>query len=106
MRVLFKILLFPVTLLLTFIVAVCRFLVVKCAFLFNIISGILFFGALVFIISYISGWPISGTGTFDHLRTAIILGVFAFLFSPYGLPKIAMWIVDKLDDLNMAIKSL
>jgi len=106
MRVFFKILLFPVTLLLTVLVAVSRFVVVRCAVLLNIIAGILFFGGLIFFISYISGWPFSGAGAVDHLQTAIIAGVFAFLLSPYGLPKLIIWLVDKLDDLNVAIKSI
>jgi len=106
MRVLFKILLFPITLLLTVLVAAGRFLTVKCAFLLYIVSGILFFGSVVFIIAYFTGWPLGGAGTADHLQTAIITGVCAFLLSPYGLPKLAMWVMDRLDDLNGAIKSI
>ena len=106
MKMLFKILLFPITLLLTVFVAVSRFIVVRCAILLNIIAGISFFGGLIFLISYLSGWPLGGAGAVDHLQTAVIAGVFAFLLSPYGLPKLMMWIVDKLDDLNGAIKSI
>nr|WP_242835415.1 CD1845 family protein [Desulfitobacterium sp. PCE1] len=30
----------------------------------------------------------------------------AFLISPYGIPKLAEWFIDRLDDLNCAIKSI
>ena len=106
MKILIRILLSPVTLLLTIFVAVGRFIAVKCAFLLYIVSGILTLGAAIFFISYFSGWPHGGAGTADHLQTAIIAGVCAFLLSPYGLPKLTMWVMDKLDDLKVAIKSI
>ena len=62
--------------------------------------------AALFFVSYFSGWPIGGAGTADHLQTAIIAGVCAFLLSPYGLPRLAMWMMDRLDDLKVAIKSI
>ena len=106
MRILFKILLFPATLLLTVFVAVGRFITVRCAVLLNIVSGILFLGALIFFSTYFFGWPLGGAGTADHLLTAVIFGACAFLLSPYGLPMLMMWALDRLDDLNGAIKSI
>jgi hypothetical protein len=30
----------------------------------------------------------------------------AFIISPFGLPKLADWLLDRLDGLNMAIRSI
>lgn len=32
--------------------------------------------------------------------------VIAYLISPYGIPKFAEWLIDKLEDLNYAIQSI
>ncbi|WP_019849291.1 CD1845 family protein [Desulfitobacterium sp. PCE1] len=38
--------------------------------------------------------------------TALTTAAVAFLISPYGIPKLAEWFIDRLDDLNCAIKSI
>jgi len=106
MRILFKILLFPISLILTVFVGISSFLIEKCAVLLNIVSGILFLGALASLIQYLFGWPFGEAHTSFGLMSTIIVAVAAFLLSPYGLPTLAAWIVDKLDDLNGAIKSI
>ena len=106
MRIIFKILLFPISLILTIFVGVSGFLVEKCAVLLNIISGILFIGFLASLAQYLFGWPLGEARTSFGLMSTVIVGVAAFLLSPYGLPTLAAWIVGKLDDLNGAIKSI
>lgn len=81
MRVLFKVLLFPVTLALSLVIGVCRF-VCDC-------SG----AVLTLILLKDSGGALS---------TAAI----AFAFGPYGLPKLAEWFIDRLDDLNHTLRSI
>ena len=39
-------------------------------------------------------------------RESAISFVLAFLISPYGIPLFMNWLVDKLDDLNYAIRSI
>lgn len=94
MRVLFKIVLFPITLVLSIVVGICRF---SCGFssaVLEVISILLFTLALLTLI--LLKEP-SGA-----LTTAII----AFLVSPYGIPKLAEWFVDRLEDLTDAMKSI
>lgn len=106
MRIFFKILLFPISLLLTIVVAVSMFLVERCAGILNIFSGIVFLAALVGYSQYLFGWPFGIAGNMPTLQLAIFGTVFAFLLSPFGLPTLAAWLLGKLDNLNCAIKSI
>lgn len=106
MRIFFKIILFPISLVLTIFVAVFMFLVERVAGLLNIISGILFLGAIVTFLQYFFGWPYGEAGTSYALVTAISATVFAFLLSPFGLPTAMVWILAKLDNLNDSIKAI
>jgi len=106
LRIFAKILLFPLTLVLTIFVAVAMFLVERCAGILNIISGIIFLGALAGYAQYLFGWPIGIAGQTSTLQLAIFATVFAFILSPYGLPMLAVWILAKLENLNDAIKAI
>ena len=106
LRIFFKIILFPISLVLTIVVAVSEFLIEKCAIILNILSSILFLLSIVAFLEYFFGWPLGGAGRTHTLTTAIAGMVFAFLLSPYGLPTFFAWIVSKLDDLNDLIKSI
>ena len=106
MRILFKILLFPLSLLLTIFVTVSMFVVERCAGLLNILSGIMVIAAAAGYAQYMFGWPVGAAGNASTLQLAIIGTVFAFILSPYGLPTLAAWLLGKLDNLNGAIKSI
>ena len=106
LRIFFRILLFPLSLILTIVVALSMFIVGRCAVILNIFSGIMFLGALAGYARYLFGWPMGTAGEPATLQFAIFATVFSFILSPYGLPRIAMWLVEKLDDLNCAIKSI
>ena len=106
MRILFKILLFPISLVLTIFVAVSMFVVERCAVVLNILSGIIFIAAIAGYSQYLFGWPFGTAGNAPTLQLAIIGTVFAFLLSPYGLPTLVAWLLGKLDNLNGAIKSI
>ena len=106
MRIFFKILLFPVSFSLTIFVAVSMFLVERCAAILNIVSSIMFLAALVGYAQYLFGFPLGEAGNTSTLQLAIFGTAFAFVLSPYGLPKFAVWLLGKLDDLNGAIKSI
>lgn len=106
MRVFFKIILFPFSLILTIFVAVSMFLVERVAVLLNILSGIIFLGALVSLLQYFFGWPYGEAGTSYALTAGICGMVFAFILSPFGLPTVMVWILAKLELLNDAIKAI
>ena len=106
MRIFFKILLFPLSLLLSIFVAISAFLIGRLAVILNIFSGFMFLGALAAYAQYFFGWPVGTAGNAPTLQLAIFATVFAFLLSPGGLPTFTAWLIDKLDDLNCAIKSI
>ena len=100
MRMFFKILLFPVTLILAVVVHVSCFLVERIGGLLSIISFLLFMGALLMF-----GFTVFKPDD-TYRQPAIISAVISFIISPYGLPKIAVLIVCKIDELNKMIKSI
>ena len=106
MRIIFKILLFPVSLILTIFVAISNFLIIKCAIILNIVSGLVFLGALAALIQYLFGWPYGEAGNSQNLVFVATGVVLSFLLSPYGLPTLAAWLVSKLALLNEMIKSI
>lgn len=106
MRIFFKILLFPVTLVLTVFVAIATFLITRVVGLLNIVSGIVFLAALAAYAEYFFGWPFDRTGDTPTLQLAIFATVFAFVLSPCGLTTLTIWLVAKLDEFNDAIKSI
>jgi hypothetical protein len=101
MRMFFKILLFPITLVLSLIVNVSCFVVGAIGGLLSIVSFILFAGSLAMLIIAIFGI----TGVYFWQPAAIVMAI-AFIISPYGLPKLAAWFVCKVDDLNDLIKAI
>ena len=106
MRIFFKVLLFPLSLVLSIFVAISRFLIEKCAVILNIFSGLIFIGGILSALVYFFGWPYGEAGRRDELYLMIFSAVASFLLSPYGLPNILTWIVERFDDLNNAIKSI
>lgn len=106
MRIFFKIILFPISFLLTIFVAMSTFLVERVAALLNILSGIFFLGAILAFLQYLFGWPYGIADNSQTLITAIIATIAAFILSPYGLPTAAIWILAKLELLNDVIKEI
>ena len=106
MKILLKILLFPISLLLTIIVAISMFVIERCAGILNVLSGIMFIAALAGYSQYFFGWPFGIAGEANVLQLAAIGTAFAFSLSPYGLPTLAMWLLGKLNNLNGALKSI
>jgi len=106
LKILLKVLLFPVSLILTIFVAVSMFLVERLAGLLHIISGIVFLAALAGFSQYLFGWPFGTAGDAPTLQLVVFATALAFMLSPYGLPMLAMWLLGKLDNLKCAIKSI
>ncbi|MEG0693430.1 MAG: CD1845 family protein [Oscillospiraceae bacterium] len=94
MRILLKILLFPITLALTIIVLVCQFLCVFSSMLLSIVAFLLFvlgLAVMVFI------------GEIGEGLKALFA---AYLISPYGLPMLAAWLIGAVDGLNDRLKAI
>jgi hypothetical protein len=97
LRILLKVLLFPITLALSLFIAVCRFICCFSGAVLSVISFIMFVIALLALIIPTIETP---------FQTTIIVWLVAFLISPFGIPLFADWLLDKLEDLNFAIKSI
>jgi hypothetical protein len=100
MKKVIKVLLFPFTFILTIVIHILCFVVEKASVILNIISGLLFLGALL-----MGGFAIFKGGHWTW-QAPVILAVVAFLISPYGLPKLAVWLVEKIHGMNEFVKSL
>jgi hypothetical protein len=91
---------FPITLLLSLVVNVSAFVIGIVGGLLNIVSFLLFGGALIMF-----GFALFGSGDY-YWQPAIVIAIVSFIISPYGLPKLAAWLVCKLDSLNNLIKEI
>lgn len=91
MRLLLKILFAPVMLALILVVHFA-------AFLLSVSAGIFALAGTVFaILAAIIFFAV------NHTNSIIVL-IFAFLISPFGLPMLAMWLLGKLQDLRYALQ--
>lgn len=93
MRIILRILLFPITLLLTILIFFLAFLMDVGRRILNIVSGLIVIGAIA---SFINGETSLGV-------TALVL---AFLFSPYGLPLIAEQLISGMSRVTGKLKSI
>ncbi len=94
MRVLIKILLFPITLILTILILFFDFVCLFSTAVLSILSFVVFMIAL---------------GTIFILRETsegIRIIVLAYLISPYGIPMFAAWLIAKIEGLNDMLKSI
>ncbi|MCQ4758996.1 CD1845 family protein [Enterocloster bolteae] len=94
MRILFKILLFPITLILTALVLFCQFVCLIGTTLLSILASLL--GVVALGILLFSGQPAEG---FKYL-------IIAFCISPYGIPMLAAWLLSKAEAFNELLKSV
>lgn len=84
MRCILRIILFPITLILSILIAFSKSIVT--------ISGIIL-GPLSFLIVL----GVRACFIQNEMKLGIEALIIAFLISPYGLPKIAMWLVEYLE---------
>ena len=91
MRIILKIIAAPFIVVLTVSWAFLVFLSCFAETVLQYVSGLAGLAALVlFIIGQTTG--------------GFVLAIIAFLISPVGIPAVAKWLIDKLDDLNDALK--
>ena len=94
MRILLKILLFPITLALSIIVLVCEFLCVFSTMLLSILAFLMFVLALAIMILL---------GEVGEGLKALLA---AYLISPYGVPMLAAWLIGTVGGINERLKAI
>ena len=93
MRIIIKILLFPIVLALTLLVAFCRFFCLFTGMVLGIVAFLLFLLGIVVLFA----------GRVDGFIGFLVL---AWLVSPYGLPLAASWLTERVADFNHMLKSI
>ncbi len=93
MRIIIKILLFPIVLALTLLVAFCRFFCLFSGMVLGIVAFLLFLLGIVVLFA----------GRVDGFIGFLVL---AWLVSPYGLPLAASWLMERVADFNHMLKSI
>ena len=93
MRIIIKILLFPIVLALTLLVAFCRFFCLFSGMVLGIVAFLLFLLGIVVLVA----------GRVDGFIGFLVL---AWLVSPYGLPLAASWLTERVADFNHMLKSI
>ena len=94
MRILLKILLFPITLIVSIILLVCQFVCVFSSMLLSILAFILFALGLATIL------------LLGETKQGISALFIAFLISPYGIPMLAAWLIGTMGGINERLKSI
>ena len=93
MRIIIKILLFPIVLALTLLVAFCRFFCLFSGMVLGIVAFLLFLLGIVVLFA----------GRVDGFIGFLVL---AWLVGPYGLPLAASWLTERVAGFNHMLKSI
>lgn len=92
-KLILKIVVAPVVLLLTLAIWICVGLVYVSGLVLGLISMVIALLGVAVLVTY-------------SPQNGLILLVIAFLISPFGLPKLAFWLLGKVQDLKFIIKDL
>lgn len=92
-KLLLKIVVAPVVLLLTLATWICVGLVYVSGLVLGLLSMVIALLGVAVLVTY-------------SPQNGLILLVIAFLISPFGLPKLAFWLLGKVQDLKFAIQDL
>lgn len=93
LKLILKIMIAPVILLLTLAIWICVGLVYVSGLVLSLVS-------MVFVLL-----GVGVLATYSP-QNGLILLVIAYLLSPFGLPKLAFWMLGKVQDLKFAIQDL
>lgn len=93
LKLLLKIAVAPIVLLLTLAIWICVALVYVSGLILGLGSMVISLLGIAVLITY-------------SPQNGIILLLIAFLLSPFGLPKLAFWLLGKVQDLKFAIQDL
>ena len=93
LKLILKIVTAPVVLLLTLAIWICVGLVYVSGLVLGLLSTVIALLGVAVLITY-------------SPQNGLILLVIAFLISPFGLPKLAFWLLGKVQNLKYAIQDL
>lgn len=93
LKLILKIVTAPVVLLLTLAIWICVGLVYVSGLVLGLLSTVIALLGVAVLVTY-------------SPHNGFILLVIAFLISPFGLPKLAFWLLGKVQDLKYAIQDL
>jgi hypothetical protein len=93
MKVLLKIVVAPLVVLLTLAIWICVGLVYVSGLVLGLVSMVIAFLGVAVLVTY-------------SPQNGFILLVIAFLISPFGLPKLAFWLLGKVQDLKFAVQNV
>ena len=93
MKVLLKIVVAPLVVLLTLAIWICVGLVYVSGLVLGLVSMVIAFLGVAVLVTY-------------SPQHGFILLVIAFLISPFGLPKLAFWLLGKVQDLKFAVQNV
>ena len=93
LKLILKIVTAPVVLLLTLAIWICVGLVYVSGLVLGLLSTVIALLGVAVLVTY-------------SPHNGLILLVIAFLISPFGLPKLAFWLLGKVQDLKFAIRDL
>ena len=91
MRTIFKILAAPFVVVLTVLWAVLVFVFCWAEMILKFVSGLV---GLLALVLFFTGQTTGG----------IVFAIVAFLVSPVGIPAIAEWLIDRISDMNDALR--
>ena len=92
-KLLLKIVVAPVVLLLTLAIWICVGLVYVSGLVLGLLSMVIALLGVAVLVTY-------------SPQNGLILLVIAFFISPFGFPKLAFWLLGKVQDLKFAIQDL
>ena len=92
-KLLLKIVVAPVVLFLTLAIWICVGLVYVSGLVLGLLSMVIALLGVAVLVTY-------------SPQNGLILLVIAFLISPFGLPKLAFWLLGKVQNLKFAIQDL
>lgn len=93
LKLLLKIVIAPVILLLTLAIWICVGIVYVSGMVLSLVSMVFVLLGVGVLVTY-------------SLQNGLILLMIAYLLSPFGLPKLAFWMLGKVQDLKFIIQDL
>ena len=94
MRILLKIVFFPITLMVSLLLLMCQFICVFSSMLLSILAFFLFTLGLATML------------LLGETKQGISALFIAFLISPYGIPMLAAWLIGTMGGINERLKSI
>ena len=93
MKLIFKILTVPVTLAIDLLTLICIGVISFSGILLRLVSGIITILGVAVLATY-------------SPKNGLILLTIAFLFSPMGIPMLAVWVVGRLQNISCLLKGI